>query len=124
MTRSALVVGVSGVIGNALARHLAQQGWTVNGLARHPSRDIEGVQAIHADLLDPADLREALEILRPTHIFFTTWMRQPTEAENIKINAAMVRNLLKLLPPPTSVASAKRMPAASLAAMSNRPLPR
>ena len=97
MTRSALVVGVSGVIGNALARHLAKNGWTVNGLARHPSRDIEGVQAIHADLLDPAGLREALEILRPTHIFFATWMRQPTEAENIKINAAMVRNLLNVV---------------------------
>jgi len=97
MTRSALVVGVSGVIGNALARHLAQQGWTVNGLARHPSRDIEGVQAIAADLLDPAGLRAALDTLRPTHIFFATWMRQPTEAENIKINAAMVRNLLNVV---------------------------
>ena len=63
------------------------------GLARHPSRDIEGVQAIAADLLDPAGLRAALDTLRPTHIFFATWMRQPTEAENIKINAAMVRNL-------------------------------
>jgi nucleoside-diphosphate-sugar epimerase len=94
MNRSALVVGVSGIIGNALARHLAQQGWAVNGLARHPSRDIEGVLPVAGDLLDPAGLEAALGNLRPTHVFFTSWMRQPTEAENIKVNAAMVRNLL------------------------------
>ena len=56
-------------------------------MARRPSRDIEGVQPIVADLLDPAGLRAALDTLRPTHIFFATWMRQPTEAENIKINS-------------------------------------
>jgi nucleoside-diphosphate-sugar epimerase len=96
MIRSALVVGVSGIIGNALARHLARQGWAVNGLARHPSRDIEGVHPVAADLLDPVGLQAALDTLRPTHIFFTSWMRQLTEAENITVNSAMVRNLLNV----------------------------
>jgi nucleoside-diphosphate-sugar epimerase len=96
MARSALVIGVSGVIGNALARHLARQGWRVDGVARHPSRDIEGVRPIAADLLDPVGLQAALDGGRPTHVFFATWMRQPTEAENIKVNAAMVRNLLNV----------------------------
>ena len=96
MARSALVVGVSGVVGNALARHLAQQGWAVNGLARHPSRDIEGACPIAADLLDPAGLLAALDGVRPTHVFITSWMRQSTEAENIKVNSAMVRNLLNV----------------------------
>ncbi|PPQ28170.1 NAD-dependent dehydratase [Rhodoblastus sphagnicola] len=96
MTRSALVVGVSGIIGNALSRRLAQQGWRVDGLARRPSRDIEGVNPIAADLLDPAGLRAALNNVSPTHVFFATWMRQPTEAENIEVNAAMVRNLLNV----------------------------
>jgi hypothetical protein len=42
-------------------------------------------------------LRDGLEGLQPTHVFITTWLRQPTEAENIKVNSAMVRNLLEAL---------------------------
>lgn len=99
MTRSALVVGVSGIVGNNLARHLLARGWQVSGLARRPSGDIEGLRPVAADLLDPASLRAALHGAKPTHVFITTWMRQPTEAENIRVNAAMVRNLLDALRP-------------------------
>jgi nucleoside-diphosphate-sugar epimerase len=95
MAESALVVGVSGIVGNALARHLVGQGWEVAGLARRPSADIPGLRPVAADLLDPAGLGQALAGLRPDHVFITTWMRQPTEAENIRVNAAMVRNLLE-----------------------------
>ncbi len=94
MAQSALVVGVSGIVGNALARHLVSQGFEVAGLARRPSADIPGLRPVAADLLDPAGLGQALAGLRPDHVFITTWMRQPTEAENIRVNAAMVRNLL------------------------------
>ncbi len=94
MTGSALVVGASGIVGNNLARHLAGKGWTVYGLARRPPDDIDGVLPVRADLRDTASLRTALAGLRPTHVFFSTWMRQPTEAENIEINSALVRNLL------------------------------
>jgi nucleoside-diphosphate-sugar epimerase len=52
---------------------------------------------VRADLLDPAALRQALGGLRPSHVFLTTWQRQPTEAENIKVNSAMVRNVLGVL---------------------------
>lgn len=94
MSRSALIAGVSGIVGNNLARHLLRQGWQVSGLARRPSADIEGLNPIAADLLDPDGLKVALRALRPSHVFITTWLRQPTEAENIRVNAAMVRNLL------------------------------
>jgi nucleoside-diphosphate-sugar epimerase len=50
-----------------------------------------------ADLLEPTSLREALCDLRPTHVFFCTWLRQNSEAENILVNSAMVRNLLDVL---------------------------
>jgi nucleoside-diphosphate-sugar epimerase len=53
--------------------------------------------------MDPPALRAALASLRPTHVFITTWMRQPTEAENIKVNGAMVRNLLDAVSPAESV---------------------
>ncbi len=35
--------------------------------------------------------------MRPNLVFFCTWSRQPTEAENIEVNGAMVRNLLNAL---------------------------
>jgi nucleoside-diphosphate-sugar epimerase len=99
MAHSALIAGVSGIVGNNLARHLLGQGWEVSGLARRPSADIAGLRPIAADLLDGAGLRTALEAKRPSHVFITTWLRQPTEAENIRVNAAMVRNLLDALRP-------------------------
>jgi nucleoside-diphosphate-sugar epimerase len=99
MVRSALVVGVSGIVGNTLARRLLRQGWEVSGLARRPSGDVEGLRAVAADLRDPSGLQTALRELRPTHVFITTWLRQPTEAENIRVNGGMVRNLLDAVRP-------------------------
>jgi nucleoside-diphosphate-sugar epimerase len=93
MTKSALIAGVSGIVGNNLARHLVADGWEVAGLARRPGT-IGGVKGVAGDLLDPESLKTALTGLRPSHVFITTWMRQPTEAENIRVNAGMVRNLL------------------------------
>ena len=39
----------------------------------------------------------------PADVFITTWLRQKTEAENIRINRAMVRNVLDALSPSGSV---------------------
>jgi nucleoside-diphosphate-sugar epimerase len=91
---TALIAGVTGIVGNNLAAHLISQGWQVLGLARKPSTEIPGVQPIAADLLDATKLQQALQGEKPTHIFLTSWLRQPTEAENIRVNSAMVRNLL------------------------------
>ncbi|TPG59724.1 SDR family oxidoreductase [Roseomonas nepalensis] len=99
MAGTALIAGVSGIVGNNLARHLLRNGWQVSGLARRPPAGIEGLRPVAADLLDPAALRAALAEERPSHVFITTWLRQPTEAENIRVNAAMVRNLLDALRP-------------------------
>jgi nucleoside-diphosphate-sugar epimerase len=55
------------------------------------------VRPVAVDLLDPAGLDRALADERPDAVFITTWMRQPTEADNIRVNAAMVRNLLDAL---------------------------
>jgi nucleoside-diphosphate-sugar epimerase len=95
--RRALVVGSTGIAGAALAEHLARQDdWMVFGLARRPGQS-DGVQAVAADLLEEKGLTSALEGVQPTDVFFTAWMRQATEAENIRVNGAMVRNLLEAL---------------------------
>lgn len=102
MTNTALVVGASGIVGNTLTRRLLDRGWQVQGLARRPP-DISGMVPVAADLLDPDGLRTAVASLRPSHVFLASWLRQPTEAENIRVNAAMVRNLLGALSPAGSV---------------------
>jgi len=103
MVSSALVVGASGIVGSNLARHLRKRGWQVHGLARRPPTEIEGMLPIAADLLDLAALRLALQGVGPADVFITTWLRQKTEAENIRINRAMVRNVLDALSPSGSV---------------------
>jgi nucleoside-diphosphate-sugar epimerase len=99
MPPTALIAGVTGIVGNNLAHQLLSNGWQVRGLARRPSGDIDGVNFIAADLLDPLALRTAVADLAPTHVFITTWLRQPTEKENIRVNSAMVRNLLEAIIP-------------------------
>jgi nucleoside-diphosphate-sugar epimerase len=103
MSRTALIAGVTGIVGNNLAQQLLANGWEVHGLARRPSDSIDGVNFIAADLLDATALRSAVANLKPTNLFITTWLRQPTEAENIRINSAMVRNLLEAVSPAESV---------------------
>jgi nucleoside-diphosphate-sugar epimerase len=103
MKRTALIAGITGIGGNHVARELLANGWEVIGLSRRPPRDLPRVQHVAANLLDPSSLAIALENVSPTHVFITTWMRQDTEAENIRVNAALVRNLLSALSSKTSV---------------------
>ncbi|MCU6453443.1 SDR family oxidoreductase [Sphingomonas sp. A2-49] len=93
MTGTALIVGASGIVGSATAELLVGEGWTVHGLARRPVTQA-GVQPVVADLLDADATATALADLRPDAVFIATWLRQDSEAENIRVNAAMVRNLL------------------------------
>jgi nucleoside-diphosphate-sugar epimerase len=99
MLRTALIAGVTGIVGNNLAHQLVANGWQVHGLARRSSAEMQGVHFVSADLLDPATLPSAIAGIKPTHLFLTTWLRQPTEKENIRINSAMVRNLLEAAAP-------------------------
>ncbi|SIO29669.1 NAD dependent epimerase/dehydratase family protein [Singulisphaera sp. GP187] len=103
MGKQALIVGATGIVGTSLAEHLLTRGWEVSGLSRRPSDAIKGLVPIAADLLDPSGLRAALERVRPTHLFFATWSRHPTEAENIRVNGAILRNLLDVLRPKESI---------------------
>jgi nucleoside-diphosphate-sugar epimerase len=93
MTGTALVVGASGIVGSATAALLVEQGWVVKGLARRPVEQ-SGVDPIAVDLQDAAATARALADVRPDAVFITTWLRQDSEAENIRVNSAMVRNLL------------------------------
>ncbi|WP_029620037.1 SDR family oxidoreductase [Pseudorhizobium marinum] len=102
MTHKALIVGASGIVGSATAKVLGDEGWQVWGLARTPAQQAN-VTPVAADLLDPAALASALSGLDPSHVFISSWLRQATEADNIRVNSAMVRNLLTALSPAKSV---------------------
>ncbi len=103
MDKIALVVGASGIIGSNLARELLATGWITYGLSRTPKDDLPGLRPVAANLLDPASLDAALADVAPTHVFITSWMRNDTEAENIRVNSALVRNVLDALSPKKSV---------------------
>lgn len=100
--RTALVAGASGITGQAISRLLIEQGWAVHGLARTPPA-LPGLVPVAGDMLDPSGLAQAVSGLRPDAVFFTAWLRQPTEAENIRVNAALLRNLLDALRPAGSL---------------------
>jgi nucleoside-diphosphate-sugar epimerase len=94
MKKTALIVGVTGIVGGNLADRLIAEGdWTVYGMARRPGKR-EGIIPIAADLQDAVAVKAALKETKPTHLFLATWLRQPTEAENIRVNGGMVRNAL------------------------------
>ncbi len=94
MKKTALIVGATGIVGRNLAdRLIAEKDWTVYGIARRPAQR-EGVIPVAVDLQDAAAVDAALKDVKPTHIFLATWLRQQSEAENIRVNAGMVRNVL------------------------------
>src|ERR1700722_10627459 len=95
MTKTALIVGVSGIVGGSLADGLIEEGdWTIYGVPRRPG-ERTGIIPIAVDLQDANAAKMALQDVKPTHVFLTTWLRQPTETENIRVNAGMVRNVLE-----------------------------
>lgn len=90
----ALVVGVSGIGGNNVARSLLGRGFDVTGISRRPPRDLHGIRHVSLDLLDREAATASLGELDVEYVFVTSWTRRETEAENIAANGAMMRNLL------------------------------
>ncbi|WP_050436146.1 SDR family oxidoreductase [Chondromyces crocatus] len=95
LEKRALIVGVTGIVGNNLARRLADEGdWAIWGVSRRRPRGFSAVTSLEVDVLDAAATREALAAVAPTHVFFGAWVRTPTETENCRVNGAIVKNVL------------------------------
>jgi nucleoside-diphosphate-sugar epimerase len=90
---SALVVGASGIIGNAVARELATRpDWKVRAL---PRTMVDGVETIKADLTDAAATAKMLEqAADTTHVFYAALKGGRDLADEERINGGMLRNLL------------------------------
>lgn len=91
--RTALVIGATGIAGGQLCSELVASGWDVVGVGRRAA-SAPGTRHVAVDVIDEHATRAALEDIRPTHVFLTAWVRQPSEAENIRVNAGLVRNVL------------------------------
>ncbi len=94
MSGHALVVGVTGISGGNLAHRLLDDGWQVSGLCRAPNGLDPQIAPLAADLEDAEAVTATVRGTKPTHVFFTTWSRRSTEAENCEVNGRMLRNLL------------------------------
>nr|AFW16644.1 putative progesterone 5beta-reductase [Passiflora incarnata] len=104
----ALVVGVTGIVGNSLAEILPLADtpggpWKVYGVARRPQPDWNAdhpVEYIQCDIADSNDVQTKLsKLVDVTHIFYVTWANRSSEAENCRVNSLMLRNLLEALIP-------------------------
>ena len=103
-----LVIGVTGIVGNSLAEILPLADtpggpWKVYGVARRPRpswNTDHPIEYIQCDISDPNDTESKLSGLNDvTHIFYVSWTSRPTEAENCKVNGAMLRNVLRAVIP-------------------------
>jgi nucleoside-diphosphate-sugar epimerase len=93
--RRALVVGATGIVGLNVAEHLRDRGgWEIHGVSRRPPLGASYMQSRSVDLLDREAALAALSDLAPTHIYYCTWTLGRSEDENIRLNGAMLRNVL------------------------------
>ncbi len=92
--KHALIVGVTGITGHNLASQLIKSGWQVTGISRRPPTDLPRVQPLSVDVTKKSATADALKSVKPSHVFFCSWLRQATETENCRVNGEMLGNVL------------------------------
>ncbi len=93
-TRTAVVVGATGIIGRAIAAKLAGLGgWRVLGVTRSGGT-VPGVdEAIAVDLRDPKEARRRLApAAGATHLFFAAYFPQASWAAEVGPNLALLKS--------------------------------
>jgi nucleoside-diphosphate-sugar epimerase len=92
----ALIVGATGLSGSYAGRYLKERGWSVVTVSRGAAELSWSDRHIAADLEDSDASKSALSTASDvTHVFYCTWSRQRNEEENVRVNAAMIRNLFE-----------------------------
>jgi nucleoside-diphosphate-sugar epimerase len=88
----ALVAGGAGIVGNAVAAHLKQLGWTVRVIGR---RNVAGMETIPVDLTDPGATASAMREARDTtHLFYAALNKDADLSVEAERNGRMLANLL------------------------------
>lgn len=103
MSRTALIVGASGLVGTAAVERFLADGWNVIGVSRRrPEVHRQGMfRHVQCDLRDPVACREMVKGLSDvTHVVYAAVQEKPglvsgwTDLDHIDTNAAMLRNLI------------------------------
>ncbi|GLJ15411.1 hypothetical protein SUGI_0252970 [Cryptomeria japonica] len=106
--RVALIIGVTGIVGNSLAEilHLSDTPggpWKVYGVARRPKPNWSPdtpVEYIQCDVLNRGETLERISTLKDvTHLFWVCWVSRETEEQNCEDNGRMFHNVLDALLP-------------------------
>ncbi|GLJ30634.1 hypothetical protein SUGI_0606580 [Cryptomeria japonica] len=106
--RVALIIGVTGIVGNSLAEILPLSDtpggpWKVYGAARRPKPDWSPnnpVEYIQCDVLNRGETLERISTLKDvTHLFWVCWVNRETEEQNCEDNGRMFNNVLDALLP-------------------------
>lgn len=107
--QTALIVGATGVVGQACLRHFASlPGWSAIGVARRPITPPPGAEALQLDLQDSAACTAALEGRDDiTHVVYAAVYEQPgglvggwRDQDQMRINLQMLRNVIEPLDRP------------------------
>src|SRR5271166_3279987 len=97
MTKTAVVVGSTGIVGRAISAKLAEiGGWRVVGATRSGGT-VPGLdEAIAVDLLDAAEARRRLDAARgATHLFFAGYAPQGGFPQEVGPNLALLVNVVE-----------------------------
>jgi nucleoside-diphosphate-sugar epimerase len=104
--KTALIVGATGVVGQACLRHFASlPGWRAIGVARRPITPPPGAEALQLDLQDSAACNAALAGRDDiTHVVYAAVYEQPgglvggwRDQDQMRINLQMLRNVVEPL---------------------------
>lgn len=100
----ALVAGATGIVGRHLIEHLDRiGGWRTIGIARRPEGYNLAGRTLALDLTDPDACRAVLgDVSDVTHIFYAGRAPRPDPGEEIRVNSAMLINLLDAVEPVSS----------------------
>lgn len=95
--KRALVLGATGVIGGAIARHLVDVGdWDVLCVTRS-GVCVDGAKAVALDLLDRDACRSAAQAMGPvSHVFFAAYQPRSTRTAEIEPNLQMLVHALDM----------------------------
>lgn len=95
--RLAVIAGGRGVIGRALAEHLAaRDGWEVVSVSRRSGSDSGHILHVGMDLLDPRSTRDGFAAIgEPTHLFFAAYQDRTDATELANLHVAMLENFVR-----------------------------
>lgn len=99
-TGTAVIAGVSGIVGRAAAERLIADGWRVVGLSRRPAVPaIPGLEHLAVDMLDRDGCRKVLtrRAADATHVIYAGRAPDPDPAVEAVRNRAMLVNVVEAL---------------------------